>query len=161
MIFDDDDDGAPLPPLLPAPQERSTLLDVCVMGVVSGVAVLLTQGAMWLCSPQFGIADLGDFVAHLTPESVSANVYALRWLQGIGTVGMFVVPSLLFAHFFYGLGGYRYLLADKLPRFANVVSGAVWFAVALPLLQFVIWLNEQVPLPAMLQTAAHTTDITV
>ena len=126
---DDDDD------LLPSPPERNIWWDYGVILAAGTLCGWLTQWVIASVAAEFGIGNIGEWAAALTPENAARYGDALRCLAAINTVGSFLLPTLLFIHFFYDLWGYEYLNADRMPRFANLKSGMLWVLAALPMIQ--------------------------
>jgi uncharacterized protein len=133
--YDDMDDLVPMPP------ERSIWWDYGVILAAGTGGGLLTQWVMTSVAAQFGIGDISEWAAALTPATAAQYGDALRCLAAINTVGSFLLPALFFIHFFYDLWGFEYLNADRLPRMANFNSGLVWLLCAMPLVQGCYALN--------------------
>ena len=135
---DDDDDVLEI---IPLPHERTITWDyalILVAGILGGVA---TQWVMTSVAAQFGIDNIAEWVAALTPNDAAQYGDALRVFAVIGSIGQFFIPTLIFVHFFYGRFGYDYLNADTLPRFANFGSALGWIICALPMIQGAYALN--------------------
>jgi uncharacterized protein len=137
--------------LIPMPPERSIWWDYGVILVAGTVCGALTQWVMGSIAAQFGIGNIGEWAAALTPATAVEYADAIRSLLAINTIGSFLLPTLFFIHFFYDLWGFEYLNADRVPRFANFNSSLVWGLCAMPMIQgsFVLnsWLTKTVGLP--------------
>ena len=137
--------------LVPSPPERSIWWDYGVILVAGTLCGMLTQWVLSSIAAQFGIGNVGEWAASLTPATAMEYADAIRSLSAINSIGSFLLPTLFFIHFFYDLWGFEYLNADRLPRFANFNSSIIWLLCALPMIQgsFVLnaWLTKIMGMP--------------
>lgn len=81
------------------------------------------------------------------PEA--SNVAALKLLQIIQTIGLFVCPSFI-ASFFFGSGVISYLKMDTRPSFFSVVLVVFIMVIWIPAVNYIAGLNSRLDLPQSL-----------
>ncbi len=113
--------------------------------VMVGSTLVVFVVGMLIAMPFFGpdmLRQLGD----TGPE----NIQLLRYVQLLSHLGLFVGASLVFA---YLVGGrpLRYLGSRGHPGMTALVLGALVMIAALPMVNFLVLINEQLSLPESLR----------
>lgn len=129
---------------------------------------VLTLLGMYLVRPLFGITTLDKVMqaAIEQPLMVAENanhINALKLVQLLASLGMFLIPALIFAYLKFPQGDYLYLSAR--PWWLFAVVGTLVLFTAVPAVGWLYELNKKLELPpswATLQeaidAAAHTNE---
>jgi len=134
------------PPLLASLTPFTRLL-FSVLLVIASFSFLFLAGLL-LAGPIFGIGP-GDLAGALSDYDDPNTLSVLQYFQVIQTVGMFILPPLLAGWFFTrNTGGYLSLSVPARPQF--YILTLLLVAASLPLINWLIALNEGLELPAFL-----------
>ncbi len=98
--------------------------------------------------PLFGL-NIDDLSINLKKANPS-NISLLKYLQAFYSVGLFVFPPLMIAYFFHGKVG-EFLKTDKRPFPLSVIIVGLIMVSALPLINYMMILNESISFPPMLK----------
>lgn len=117
------------------------------------VFLLLVLASMLLTSllgivfaiPFFGVGIM-DMLSSLNDLSDPTHVSLLKYFQVINQIGLFLIPSLLFAYL-VNRKVWEYVSLNKQPRLLTLILGTVSLVVALPLVSWLAQMNELLQLP--------------
>ncbi|HYV93729.1 MAG TPA: type II CAAX endopeptidase family protein [Chitinophagales bacterium] len=109
--------------------------------------------SMYLVRPLFGITWMDEVMQNAVskPEMVAMNanqVNALKFLQFTQTLGLFLIPALLFAKLKFPEGDYLRLNAKT--NFLFVLLGILILVTASPIIDFTYYLNQRLEFPSFL-----------
>lgn len=113
----------------------------------SGVFFVIILG-MLLAVPFFGPEAIQMFLGG-GESQFGGNLSFARYLQVLSHLGMFIIPAIVFA-WLVGKSPWRYLGTDQTPLMRNLILVAILVFVALPLVNFLMNLNENMALPEFL-----------
>jgi len=111
--------------------------------ILSGFVIFMVLGVV-IAIPLFGI-DLNHFsetISSLDP----GNLNLMKYLQSVYSIGLFVFPPFMIAFFFSGKIG-DYLKLNKLPGIISLLIAAFTILFAVPLVNFLMEINQQVKFP--------------
>lgn len=111
--------------------------------ILSGFVIFMVLGVV-VAIPLFGI-DLSNFsetISSLEP----GNLNLMKYLQSVYSIGLFVFPPLMIAFFFSGRVG-EYLKLNKMPGIVSLLIAAFAILFAVPFVNFLMDLNQQVKFP--------------
>jgi membrane protease YdiL (CAAX protease family) len=115
------------------------------------LSMMVGQGLIYLMEQWQGIG-MRSLMAAGAMEYSSPERNILRFQVIVNQLFSFVVPAVLLSFILVRSGWLRMLKLDWIPQWAWFGAGVLWLIVALPLVQVVYWLNQQLPLPSeMLQ----------
>jgi membrane protease YdiL (CAAX protease family) len=80
---------------------------------------------------------------------IKENISFYKFLQIFNHLGMFLIPSVLFAYFVKGNIG-RYLKINRSPKIFTLISGILLIIVCLPLINWLVMINEMMTFPESL-----------
>lgn len=114
-------------------------------------SVLFTLLAMYLVRPLFGVTAIDTLMqdAIANPESIAANmnsVNAMKFLQGMASVGTFLIPPIVFAFLKFPDGDF--LRIRRHTSLVFVVLGMFILLTSTPFIDFTYRLNQWVTFPA-------------
>lgn len=126
-----------------------TRLVMLVGLMIVSMLVVLVAGA--LAALPFWSEQIMKFAGGEALTAVPENLNLLRYFQVITHVGLFVVPSLAFA-WIVSNRPYRYLTANRRPAAGSLLLAVLIMVSALPLVSLLNQLNQQLSLPASLES---------
>lgn len=97
--------------------------------------------------PLFG-ANITDLTVNLKASNPS-NIPILKYLQAVYSIGLFVFPPIMIAYFLNGKIG-EYLKTNKVPLFISASIVCLIMVFALPLINYLMMLNESIKFPPSL-----------
>jgi len=97
--------------------------------------------------PLFGL-NISDLSGSLDAKNIE-SIPALKFLQAVYSVGLFVFPPIMVAFFLNGKIG-EYLKINKMPLLFSVVFVSLIMVFSLPIINFMMKLNESLSFPASL-----------
>ncbi len=113
--------------------------------VVLACLILASLISIVIAAPIFNLG-LDDIRAYLTGSMDSQNIPLLKFIQIITSAGTFVLPSIILAYLFSGQAG-EYLKTNKKPIGVNVIIIVFSIFIAIPLINYIAWLNSMLILP--------------
>jgi membrane protease YdiL (CAAX protease family) len=113
----------------------------------SGVFFVIILG-MLLAVPFFGPEAIKAFLGGGGTQ-VEGNLNFARYLQILSHLGLFIIPSIVFA-WIVGKNPWRYLGTYQSPLLQNIILVVLLMLAALPLVNFLMNLNENMALPEFL-----------
>jgi len=118
-----------------------------VLLALSGVFIVLALG-MLLAVPFFG-QEAMQVLQGGEGTQRAGNLGFARYLQVLSHLGLFVIPSIVFA-WLVGKSPWRYLAANQTPFLRNIILVVFLMLAALPLVNFLMNLNENIAFPEFL-----------
>ncbi len=115
------------------------LLLLSAIMLTSVLVVLFT--AMLLILPFTGIEILSR-LGELSAESLNLQ----RYMQVMSHVGLFIIPAVVFA-MLVGRNLLKYYDGDRVPNYSGIIFSALIMIAAVPLVYFLMELNQQLSLP--------------
>ena len=153
------------PPRSPIPSQYGVVPDpklillilivLILVGMVVGALVTLGIG-------HFSWITINEALAELSPQSAPAIRNYVRSINLASHVFGFVLPVLGLAFWFYRRQMWRWLQLHRLPNWTLFIQGVLFVLVSLPLVQFLFYINKNIPLPDwMVLTETDTNDMIV
>ncbi|HSV87012.1 MAG TPA: CPBP family intramembrane glutamic endopeptidase [Bacteroidales bacterium] len=132
--------------LLGATHPFSRLILLILLSL-TGVFATVTVG-MLIAAPVFG-GEAIQLILSGEGGQLAGNLNFARYLQVLSHIGLFIIPSIVFA-WLVGKRPLLYLGANQPPFFLNMALVALLMLIALPLVNFLININENLSLPEFL-----------
>ncbi len=114
-----------------------------ILTMLASTLVIVTLG-MLLAMPFFGTD-----VLNMREGFEAVNINFLKYAQLLSHLGLFVAASLIFA-FLVGRNPMTYLQGRKAPMFSGLIISVLIMLAALPMVNYVMELNQQFSLPESL-----------
>ena len=114
-----------------------------ILTMLASTLVIVTLG-MLLAMP-----FLGTEVLNMREGFEAVNINFLKYAQLLSHLGLFVAASLIFA-FLVGRNPMTYLQGRKAPMFSGLIISVLIMLAALPMVNYVMELNQQFSLPESL-----------
>ncbi len=113
--------------------------------------LMLSLIGLLLAIPLFGIS-VQEIFQNLNAAELDNNLMLFKYLQSFQTLGLFVVPPLLFA-WLYGKDIFQYLNAREKPDLASLVFVVLILFIGIPFIGYLGKINQAVELPEFLKHA--------
>lgn len=122
------------------------LISLLVIIIIS--AFIINLLAVVIALPFWGNSVITTFTEGMNLNN-SENIGFYKFLQIFNHLGMFVIPSLIFA-FLVNTNLSKYLRINKLPKLFTVLSGILLIIVCMPLINWLMTINNMLKLPEAL-----------
>ena len=129
---------------------QSKFFEIFVLSLALLICMVLLGLVSSGLAPMLGITDMEEVMGDLTEDSPPATIQALRIIQMLGHLFIFIFPPILFLAIANHSRPFRYLFLDQPPIVKNLLLGMGAMLFSMPLMQLVYWFNMQIPLPEAL-----------
>lgn len=129
-----------------SPEEQSPIVLLLFFVLALLLGSLIGNGLVLALCSAWGI-DLQELLHSLNGESPFHERQFVRYANLISHFMTFTAPSLAFAIFFYRKKWASFLSISRSPKVENLALGTLLIISSFGLAQFVLWLNQQLPLP--------------
>jgi membrane protease YdiL (CAAX protease family) len=136
---------------LPYLKDKSILfrISTLIFLIALSMVVLLVIGILFAI-PFFGMGFLTN-MSGMVDYNDRATIAFLKYFQVINQIGVFILPALLYG-FLEKRNVGHYLNIDKKPGIYLLLISVLLIIVFIPAVNSMVWLNEQMKLPAFLKS---------
>ncbi len=129
---------------------QSKYFEIFVLSLSLLICMVLLGILSATLAPMLGIDDMQSTLDNFNPASSESTISAIRIIQMLGHLFIFVLPPILFLAIANNRRPFYYLFLDQPPIVKNLLLGMGIILFSMPLMQLVYWLNMQIPLPEAL-----------
>ncbi len=122
------------------------LISLLVIIIIS--TFILNLLGIVIALPFWGSEAMAAFTGSIN-FNLNNNINFFKYLQIINQIGMFIIPSVLFALLVKGSIA-RYLRLNHLPHLYSLLAGIIIIFVSIPLINWLITVNQAMHLPSAL-----------
>ncbi len=145
------------------PNTKLRPLDLPASALLLGLFLIMLVSSFIGQAGMFALADWAGFDLHALLEGQIADLpfgkrNLLRFLVLVNHLFTFFIPALLVGWLWMKKDCWRFLCLNRLPPFTAMGWAMVWMVLAFPLVQYIYWLNRQLPLPEWAVEMEKSTD---
>ncbi len=138
-------------------------LDIPVVALLAGLFFIMVVSSLIGQMILFGFAQWAGFDLEALLQGQIVNLpfgkrNLLRLIILINHLFTFFLPALLVGWLWMKKSCWRFLCLNRLPSFTAMGWAMVWMVMAFPLVQYIYWLNRQLPLPEWALEVEKSTD---
>lgn len=122
--------------------------------VMISISMFVGSMANYLLGQWYGM-DAASLMTSLSAESTATERNFLRYSLAISHLFMFILPALTLAMVLYGPRWSGALGIQKRVDPGNIILGTFLIVFSFPLVQYIYWLNQQLPLPDWMIDMEH------
>lgn len=142
--------------------ENKSSIDFPPMIVLLFLAILFIMGSLLGAAAVMGYGFFKgmDLSTIMSAFSENSNLEARNFIRTVNLIShtlTFTIPALVVMIFLYRKKWVQAFRLDKSPDIKQVAMGTLFLVAALPLIQVVFYLNQQIPLPDFLKTMEDST----
>lgn len=141
-------------------EDVPTFMMMTILGLMVFLCMMIGFGLVNVHGSIKGM-DAQAALNSLNAESPQSLRDFIRTNLLISHLSTFVIPSIVFAYFFYKSKWGSFLHINRFPKLYNLFLGIMLILLAFPIAQFAFWLNSQVPLPSTLIEMEEKTGLLV
>ena len=135
-------------------RDKSLGLKFALFSIITFISVVLFTLISYSILPLLFDIVFSDLSSSLSDYSIPKSVNALKFLQLFTSVGLFIVPPLLFAYF----TGFQLQLSQKINRQTVLLAIAIML-IANPFVAYLIQWNQSLVLPDFLETVQRWMEV--
>lgn len=117
------------------------------------VSMLVSGLVIQSLGPALGITDVQETIKGFTDETSKDTISAIKILHLASHLFLFILTPFIFLGIINHQRPFKYLMLHRAPGFRNIFLGIALMLSAFPLVFFVYWINNQIPLPDSLVQA--------
>ena len=135
-------------------RDKSLGLKFALFSIITFISVVLFTLISYSILPLLFDIVFSDLSSSLSDYSIPKSVNALKFLQLFTSVGLFIVPPLLFAYF----TGFQLQLSQKINRQTVLLAIAIML-IANPFVSYLMQWNQSLVLPDFLETVQRWMEV--
>jgi hypothetical protein len=135
-------------------RDKSLGLKFALFSIITFISAVLFTLISYLTLPLLFDIVFSDLSSSLSDYSIPKSVNALKFLQLFTSVGIFIVPPLLFAYF----TGFQLQLSQKINRQTVLLAIAIML-IANPFVSYLMHWNQSLVLPDFLETVQRWMEV--
>ena len=135
-------------------RDKSLGLKFALFSIITFISVVLFTLISYSILPFLFDIVFSDLSSSLSDYSIPKSVNALKFLQLFTSVGLFIVPPLLFAYF----TGFQLQLSQKINRQTVLLAIAIML-IANPFVAYLMQWNQSLVLPDFLETVQRWMEV--
>ena len=135
-------------------RDKSLGLKFALFSIITFISVVLFTLISYSILPLLFDIVFSDLSSSLSDYSIPKSVNALKFLQLFTSVGIFIVPPLLFAYF----TGFQLQLSQKINRQTVLLAIAIML-IANPFVSYLMHWNQSLVLPDFLETVQRWMEV--